>query len=118
MNAIKSIFPQRLVKSLLTAGMFCMGISACADDTAAPEKSFSIADIAELERFYDSYANKRIELPGSGYESGDIVQFIDTGISHNTYTMQYEQTGDGLLVTLPDNLASSGNSLLSMIMQL
>lgn len=107
MNAIKSIFPQRLVKSLLTAGMFCMGISACADDTAAPEKSFSIADIAELERFYDSYANKRIELPGSGYESGDIVQFIDTGISHNTYTMQYEQTGDGLLVTLPDNLASS-----------
>ena len=102
MNAIKSIFPQRLVKSLLTAGMFCMGISACADDTAAPEKSFSIADIAELERFYDSYANKRIELPGSGYESGDIVQFIDTGISHNTYTMQYEQTGDGLLVTLPD----------------
>ena len=46
MNAIKSIFPQRLVKSLLTAGMFCMGISACADDTAAPEKSFSIADIA------------------------------------------------------------------------
>lgn len=107
MNAIKSIFPQRLVKSLLTAGMFCMGISACADDTAAPEKSFSIADIAELERFYDSYANKRIELPGSGYESGDIVQFIDTGISHNTYTMQYEPTGDGLLVTLPDNLASS-----------
>ena len=107
MNAIKSIFPQRLVKSLLTAGMFCMGISACADDTAAPEKSFSIADIAELERFYDSSANKRIELPGSGYESGDIVQFIDTGISHNTYTMQYEQTGDGLLVTLPDNLASS-----------
>ena len=118
MNAIKSIFPQRLVKSLLTAGMFCMGISACADDTAAPEGSFSIADISELERFYDSYANKRIELPGSGYESGDIVQFIDTGISHNTYTMQYEQTGDGLLVTLPDNLASSGNSLLSMIMQL
>lgn len=70
MNAIKSIFPQRLVKSLLTAGMFCMGISACADDTAAPEGSFSIADISELERFYDSYANKRIELPGSGIRIG------------------------------------------------
>lgn len=102
------LIPLRFVTMLLLYGLICLETSACTNDETASsgDEGFSITDIAELKSFYDSYAYSQIELPGSGYEAGDLVQFIDTGISHNTYTMEYERNADGLTVSLPDNLVS------------
>lgn len=95
----------RCVKLLLVVGWIGSIFSACADDrVTSSNEGFSITGITPLESFYDCYTLTRLELPGVGFEAGDLVQFIDTGVSHNTYTLQTDRSDEGLTVTLPDNL--------------
>ena len=97
----------RCVRLLLAGGLIGSFLSACADDNvASSDDGFAITSIAPLKAFYDCYTLTQLDLPGKGFESGDVVQFIDTGVSHNTYTLSTERTDDGLTVALPDNLVA------------
>ena len=92
----------RCMKLLLVVGWIGSIFSACADDrVTSSNDGFSITGIIPLESFYDCYTLTRLELPGIGFEAGDLVQFIDTGVSHNTYTLQTDRSDEGLTVTLP-----------------
>ncbi len=104
-NSSKTSISFRCVKLLLVGGLVGSFLSACADDSvASSDNGFAITDIASLKAFYDCYTLTQLDLPGKDFEPGDVVQFIDTGVSHNTYTLSTGQTDDSLTVALPDNL--------------
>lgn len=78
---------------------------SCSEDEVS-KPGFEISGVA-TENNFRIPKNREIKLPGTGFQSGDIIRLTDTGISHNTYQIEPNIDNEKAVFTLPDNFVES-----------
>ena len=58
-------------------------ILTCSNETTS-DPGFEIGG-TPAETVYQIPSDRKVRLPGTGFQTGDVVRLTDTGISHNTY---------------------------------
>lgn len=76
-------------------------IASCSNETTSGP-GFEIGG-TPAETVYQIPSDRKVRLPGTGFQTGDIVRLTDTGISHNTYRVEATVEEDGAVITLPGN---------------
>jgi len=76
-------------------------IASCSNETTSGP-GFEIGG-TPAESVYQIPSDRKVRLPGTGFQTGDIVRLTDTGISHNTYRVEAAVEDDGAVITLPGN---------------
>ena len=76
-------------------------IASCSNETTSGP-GFEIGG-TPAESVYQIPSDRKVLLPGTGFQTGDIVRLTDTGISHNTYRVEAAVEDDGAVITLPGN---------------
>lgn len=95
---------EKCIRSFLSILMF-LSITSCSDDKA-PKPGFVIDNIA-AENSYQISKNREIQLPGNGFQIGDMIRLTDTGISHNTYWIEPDIDNEKAVFILPNNFIES-----------
>ena len=85
--------------SMLLSMFVC--IASCSNETTSGP-GFEIGG-TPAESVYQIPSDRKVLLPGTGFQTGDIVRLTDTGISHNTYRVEAAVEEDGAVITLPGN---------------
>ena len=94
---MKNYLPNYL--SMLVLMFVC--IVSCSNETTS-DPGFEIGG-TPAETVYQIPSDRKVRLPGTGFQAGDVVRLTDTGISHNTYRVEAAVEEDGAVITLPGN---------------
>lgn len=94
---MKNYLPNYL--SMLVLMFVC--IVSCSNETTS-DPGFEIGG-TPAETVYQIPSDRKVRLPGTGFQTGDVVRLTDTGISHNTYRVEAAVEEDGAVITLPGN---------------
>lgn len=86
-------------------------IASCSNETTSGP-GFEIGG-TPAESVYQIPSDRKVLLPGTGFQTGDIVRLTDTGISHNTYRVEAAVEEDGAVITLPGNFVDGRYELSS-----